>query len=121
MRFFLLVTVLFLVTGCGSIRDVSVYSAEVQFVDLTVHRSAPSVRRVLETSCVCDTESVSWTSTDERVSSETCEANADWYRVYLARWDWHMRMMRYNGSVEGAEDPGPVPEVSRTCDLGVAP
>lgn len=119
MKRFLLVGLLSsLSVGCGTLRDATVYATEVQYVDLTVSRSAPAVRHFLQSSCACDAETVTWTSTSESVTSETCEANADWYRTYSSRWAWHVAMMRFNGSLEGAVDPGPVPEVPRTCDLG---
>jgi len=105
-----------ILSGCGSIRDASVYSTEIQFSDMTVRRAAPSVRHFLMTSCTCS-ESVAWTATGSDVTTEQCESAADWYRTYVGRWAWHIAMVRYNGSVEGAVDPGPVPQITTSCDL----
>lgn len=105
--------------GCSTIRDATVYTSEIQFVDMSVRREAPAVRRLLTTSCTCS-EAVVWTSTVEGVSTEECEAAADWYRTYVGRWAWHISMMRYNGSVIST-DPGAAPEIVTTCELPEAP
>lgn len=105
--------------GCSTIRDAAVYTSEIQFVDMTVRREAPAVRRLLTTSCTCS-EAVAWTATVDGVTTEECEAAADWYRTYVGRWAWHVNMMRYNGSVI-SEDPGLAPEITTTCELPEAP
>jgi len=105
------------VAGCGTLRDPAVYATEIQYIDMTVSRGAPAVHRLLSTSCACAAgDPVVWTSTVEGFSTEDCEANAVWYRTYLARWPWHVAMMRYNGGLIET-DPGEIPEVPSTCDL----
>lgn len=110
-----------MIWGCGTIRDTNVYTAEIQFEDMTARRAAPAVRRVLMTDCTCDATTFAWTATTESVTNATCEANADWYRTYVGRWAWHVAMQRYNGGVEGATDPGQPPEIVHSCDLPEEP
>ena len=113
----LLVVLAFSFVGCGTLRDPAVYSTEIQFTDLFVQRGAPSVHRFLTGSCSCAPEAVAWTATSDGVSNAECEAAADWYRTYGARWGWHVSMMRYNGNLDGATDPGAVPTIPHSCDL----
>lgn len=118
MRVYAMVAVLAL-AGCDAIRDPAVYSTEVQFIDMVVQRQAPTVRSFLEHSCSCSGDA-EWTATVETASNEECMAAADWYRVYAARWSWHVAMIRYNGRVSDT-DPGPVPEVPVSCELPEVP
>jgi uncharacterized protein YceK len=123
MKIFALVMLVALTTlsGCGAtIRDKTVYATEVQYVDMTVRREAPAVRRFLMTACTCSV-TFEWTATAEGVSTDECAAAADWYRVYTSRWAWHIEMIRYNGRVTDT-DPGQIPEVTTSsCDLPELP
>lgn len=109
--------------ACGTIRDSAVYTAEIQFEDMAVRRSAPAVRAQLLSACSCAVagETATWTATTEAVSTETCAADADWYRTYVGRWAWHIAMQRFNGGVDGATDPGAAPTIAHSCDLPETP
>ena len=114
-----LLTSFAILSGCATIRDQAVYATEVQYVDLTVRREAPVVRQFLMTSCTCSDDH-QWTASAEGGSTADCEAAADWYRVYVARWAWHIAMIQYNGSMTST-DPGPVPEIVLSCELPELP
>lgn len=101
------------ISGCATIRDPAVYATEVQYIDMTVRREAPAVQHFLMTSCTCS-DAYEWTASTEGGSTPACAAAGDWYRVYVARWAWHIEMIRYNGSVTST-DPGPIPEIVPTC------
>lgn len=119
-KFALVMLVVFAaLSGCATIRDAAVYATEVQYVDMTVRREAPAVRRFLMTACTCSA-TFEWTATAEGVTTEECAASADWYRVYAQRWPWHIAMIQYNGSMTDT-DPGPVPEIVLSCDLPELP
>lgn len=101
--------------GCPTIRDKSVYQAELNFSDLTVRRSVPAVQRYLATQCTCSDNH--WTATAPEVTDLQCGTAADWLVTYHARWAWHQNMVRYNGSLISS-DPGPAPTIPPvTCAL----
>jgi hypothetical protein len=110
-----LAVVFLVLLGCTPIRNKTVYRAEIDYTDQTIQRSAPLVRRYLETQCSC--EEGQWRSSSQGVTHEDCTSAADWWVTYRARWAWHREMMRYNGSVV-TTDPGPAPVIPQiSCNL----
>jgi hypothetical protein len=103
--------------GCSTLRDMAVYRTEIDFSDLMVSRQAPTVRRFLESSCVCSEGA--WLS-GPNIPTGDCENAADWYFTYSARWSWHVEMMRYNGGVIET-DPGAAPAINVSCALPELP
>lgn len=105
--------------GCKTVRSEAVYKTETEFTNMVVTRQAPSVVRMLRSSCSCVDDH--WSATSPDISDRDCQGAADWWFTYTSRWAWHMAMVRYNGNLTTV-DPGSAPAITAvSCDLPSAP
>ncbi len=108
-------------SSCVTLRNSSVYQAEIAFANRVVHLSAPEVRHAIATECTCADGHWTTAAGSSASPSTVCNDRVEWWLMYAARWPWHNAMMRYNGSLTNT-NPGAAPAIpAQTCDLPADP